>query len=266
MPASMLTSRTLLLAAVALSLGACAADAPQATMDASADAAPRAEALPEAEERPDWGEWVMPSYAERALSNAYVSVYRYAVAPGDSVVLQEGESWFVFAEAGARLADDAGAAVSIAPENGELFERPTRLRNAGDETVPLVVVERTANPLPDRVKDGNPGVFLPDEAVQLNELGTDAVRVLSSEGGVLASHVRLAPGDVIPLHSGFSRVIYALSDYSVQRFGVQGFGGAGSDATVTRRRGDALWNTASNFAAENVGSTDVQALIVAYYE
>jgi hypothetical protein len=220
----------------------------------------------EASDRLAEPDWVLPSYGTRSLSNAYVSVYQYLVPPGDTVALWEGENWIVYAEDGASLGSAPGGNMSMPADGAHLFAEPTVLRNTSPDSVRLVVVERTANPLPDRLKDANPGTFLPDEAVQLSELGSDAVHVLAQGDAVLATLVRLPPGEVIPLHSGFSRVIYALSDYTVQRFGVQGFGGAGSDATVTRRRGDALWNTASNFAAENVAGTEAEALVVAYYE
>ena len=240
----------------ALALSACAADVP-----AKPQPAPEAA---EAERPAERAYWELPSYATRALSNPYVSVYRYTLASGDTLSLQEGTAWVLYSLNGAAL-DDQGDAFVLAPDAARLVLHPIVLTSIGSDTAEVVVFERTENPLPDRITEANPGRFLPDEALDLDQVGGDAVRVLVAEQGVLVSHVTLEPGDTLPLQSGFSRVIYALSDYTVQRFGTQGFGGAGSDATLSRKAGDAAWNTASNFAAENVGAETVEALVIAYY-
>ena len=248
---SLLTAVPLL---AALALSACAADVPiEPALEAEAD------------QPVERAYWELPSYATRALSNPYVSVYRYTLASGDTLSLQEGSAWVLYSLNGAALDDQGDDQFVLAPDAARLVLQPTVLTSIGSDTAEVVVFERTENPLPDRITEANPGRFLPDEALDLDQVGGDAVRVLVAEQGVLVSHVTLKPGDTLPLQSGFSRVIYALSDYTVQRFGTQGFGGSGSDATLSRKAGDAAWNTASNFAAENVGSETVEALVIAYY-
>ena len=245
-----------------LSLSACAPDAPAPDPE---EAQVTEAQEPEAEAGRRAAFWEMPSYAERVLSNSFVSVYRYTLAPNDTLSMQEGTKWVVYAPAGAALVEGENA-FALAPNAARLFTSPGVLHNAGADTTRLVLFERTENDLPDRITEANAGRFLPDEALDLDQVGGDAVQILVAEHDVLVSRLTLQSGDTLPLQSGFSRVIYALSDYTVQRFGAQGFGGAGGDMIASRKAGDAVWNTASNFAAENVGDSAVEALVVAYYK
>ena len=76
----------------------------------------------------------------------------------------------------------------------------------------------------------------------------DRVRVLE---------LRLKPGEREGMHTHPQYVLYALTDYRVKN--------TSADGTVRvfdRKRGDVFWGEPVTHSGENVGDTDVQAVIV----
>ena len=80
--------------------------------------------------------------------------------------------------------------------------------------------------------------------------------VFSNEYAV-ASVVTLAPGQVLPAHTGGPRAVYALSDYTIR------FTQDGQTSEPTWKAGQAHFHAAGEHSIENIGTTEAKFLVVA---
>ena len=69
--------------------------------------------------------------------------------------------------------------------------------------------------------------------------------------------LRVAPGERETLHTHPQYVLYALSNYRVRNFQADG-----SSRVFERKAGDVYWGEPIRHGGENVGKTEVHALIV----
>jgi quercetin dioxygenase-like cupin family protein len=70
----------------------------------------------------------------------------------------------------------------------------------------------------------------------------------------------LKPGDIIPLHKGVPRVVYALSDYKIKWT-------EGDQVSEKEwKKGDVHWHSAVEHAVENIGDTDANYIVVSRKE
>ena len=76
----------------------------------------------------------------------------------------------------------------------------------------------------------------------------DRVRVLE---------LRLKPGEREGMHTHPQYVLYALTDYRVKNTSVDG-----TARVIDRKRGDVFWGEPVTHSGENVGETEVHAVIV----
>lgn len=232
----------------------------------TSDSATAVEAVAQADDPEALG-GEMPAYAARLLSNPYVEASYFALPPGQSVALQNGQNWVVYAYSDAALSlDGAASPTSLAAGSATFYDEPVRLTNTGDEDAELIFFERWDNPLPDRREGPDPDVRFPTEMMRIDELDSPAVNVLESNDQVGVARVSLAPGEGLPPHSAFSRVVVALSEFDSQRSRGEEFGGDSPDVRVHRDAGSVTWDTARNYAVENVGDTPSETLVVAYYQ
>jgi quercetin dioxygenase-like cupin family protein len=72
-----------------------------------------------------------------------------------------------------------------------------------------------------------------------------------------ASVVTLAPGQVLPAHSGGPRAVYSLSDYTIR------FTQGGQTTEPTWKAGQAHFHEAGEHRIENIGTTEAKFLVVA---
>ncbi|WP_412062282.1 hypothetical protein [Rubrivirga sp. IMCC45206] len=208
----------------------------------------------------------LPVYAERLLSNPYVEVSRFALPPGRAVALRTGKNWVAYALSDAELRVD-GEPETWAAGSAVLYTEPARIENVGADSARVLFLERWANPLPDRALPGqDPDLRFPAELTRLNEIDNEALEVLVADDRVVVARVTLAPGTALPTHSAFSRVVYALNDYTVERYNSEGFAGTTADGVVARRAGAIAWDSALNYGARNVGEAPSETLLVAYYD
>ncbi|MDT0633066.1 hypothetical protein [Rubrivirga litoralis] len=207
----------------------------------------------------------LPSYAARLLSGPYVEASYFALPPGASVAMQNGENWVVYAYSDASVTVD-DAPTEWAAGSAAFYDAPTRITNAGDADAQLLFFERWANPLPDRREDPDEDIRFPYELTQIDRIDSPAVDVLVSNDDVGVALVTLAPGESLPPHSAFSRVVVALSEFEEERSQGDEFGGDSPDVRVQGEAGSVSWETARNYAVENVGATPSETLVVAYYE
>ncbi len=89
------------------------------------------------------------------------------------------------------------------------------------------------------------------------DLPGDGVQHLFANDYVEVHRVTLEPGDGLPLHSGDARLIYSLSDYTIE------WTERGETTTKTWREGDVHAHEALEHAVRNTGNTIADFLVVA---
>jgi beta-alanine degradation protein BauB len=92
-----------------------------------------------------------------------------------------------------------------------------------------------------------------EDAVQA---ASNVYRVLFENDRVRLLEARISPGDSSALHSHPDYLVYTLDDGQV-RFGST----TGESQDVNMAAGEVMWREAEEHTAENVGSTDVHALL-----
>ncbi len=97
-----------------------------------------------------------------------------------------------------------------------------------------------------------------DVAEDLHQAMPGAVETVFENDYVRAMEVRLEPGEEQPVHEGAPRVIYSLSDYTINwtENGID-------EGAKSWEAGDAHWHDAGPHAAENTGATTAEYLVVA---
>jgi beta-alanine degradation protein BauB len=94
-----------------------------------------------------------------------------------------------------------------------------------------------------------PGALSPQENQRLTvKFENDRVRVLE---------LRLKPGEGEGFHSHPQYLLYALTDYRVKNTAADG-----TSKVFERKAGDVFWGEPITHKGENVGDTEVRALIV----
>ena len=190
--------------------------------------------------------------AQRLFENEYAEVMRVALAPGDSLPRHEGGARVVRAlsEYTVRF-QQGGRDVERQFSQGDVHfhEAGTHTaENIGDSTALFVIFERREVELP-----AAPAV----EAE--TDLGEEAPakeeELLSNE--MFGMHgVTLEPGQRLPDHTGYARIVYALSDYEVA------FMQSGEEATRSFSEGDVHFHEAGPHAIRNAGDRAAEFLVV----
>jgi hypothetical protein len=81
-------------------------------------------------------------------------------------------------------------------------------------------------------------------------------KVVFENDYVQAVEFMLKPGEKLPLHKGGPRALYSLSDYTIK------WTEGGQVNEKKWQKGDAHWHNAIAHAAENIGETDANYLVV----
>ncbi|MBN1481016.1 hypothetical protein EH223_00915 [candidate division KSB1 bacterium] len=81
-------------------------------------------------------------------------------------------------------------------------------------------------------------------------------KVVFENAYVNAVEFTLSPGDKLPLHKGGARVVYSLSDYKLK------WTEADEESEKEWAKGDAHWHAGIDHAAENIGDTEAQYIVV----
>jgi quercetin dioxygenase-like cupin family protein len=88
------------------------------------------------------------------------------------------------------------------------------------------------------------------------QVAPNVYRVLFENDRVRLLEARLSPGDSSALHSHPDYLVYNLDDGHV-KFG----SGTGESEDVKLRAGEVMWRDGEEHTAENLGSSDVHALL-----
>lgn len=110
-----------------------------------------------------------------------------------------------------------------------------------------------------RQASGEPAASETAESIQ--QAMPDAAETIFENDYIRAMTVRLEPGEQQPVHEGAPRIIYSLSDYSIQwtENGVD-------EGIKSWQTGDVHWHDAGAHAAKNTGANPAEYLVVARTE
>ncbi|MGI9176190.1 MAG: hypothetical protein ACR2GR_12830 [Rhodothermales bacterium] len=190
--------------------------------------------------------------AQRLFENEYAEVMRVALAPGDSLPRHEG---------GPRVAYALGAYTIRFQQGGQDVERSFSqgdvhfheagvhtVENVGDSTAAFVVFERREAELP--------SASAVEAETDLGEEAPAKEEELLSNEAFEVHEVTLEPGQRLPDHTGYARIVHALSDYKVM------FMQDGEETTQSFSQGDVHFHEAGPHALRNAGDMAAEFLVV----
>jgi hypothetical protein len=195
-----------------------------------------------------------PDQIRVALENEYVRVLRFDLEPGTALPAHEGRRRVVYALGDYEIEWSVGDA---APERrswsrGDVHAHDPAVhtvRNVGATPASFVVFERLGAPLPSAAD-------LPHGADELPA----GVETVLTEPDLTVLEAELAPGEGQEMHPGTWRVIYSLTDYTLEWEEGEDVGERSWSA------GQAHWHEPGPHAATNVGDTPARWVIVTFGE
>ena len=196
----------------------------------------------------------VPNLASLVLENDYVRVVKFTLGPGDELPWHNGDRRVIYPMSDYTLEWSEGDAPPTRKEwtagAVHFHDAATHAaKNTGSTEAQYLVVSRKPIPLPvietyaEEVEDAAEADADHSEAVFEN----DQVKVIE---------VHIPPGERQPTHHGLSRVIYALSDYTIAYTSDRS---KTEETTVTK--GEAHWHEADAHAVENTGESEAHYLI-----
>lgn len=184
------------------------------------------------------------------FGNEYAEVFLLTLPPGDSLPAHGGSARAVYSLSDYTLRYVAGAdTTERAWMTGEAHVHAPgehAIWNTGTTEARLLVVARTDAALPAGTLADAPAADGP-------------VRLLVDDDAMRVTAVTLAPGASLPKHPGLSRIVYALSDYTLEY--------ASNDAAAESKvftAGTAHWHDADEHTLTNSGTTEARFLIVQF--
>lgn len=196
-------------------------------------------------------------FVQVPFENAFARVYRIDLPPGDSIAPHDGGPRVVYSTSTYALQFETnGEASERSFESGAVHAHEAGVHtvfNRGDSLASYVVFERISG-----VDSVGPGDASTLDGVDIPE-GTSHEVVLTNDAFTVHK-ISLAPGDALPEHFGFDRVVYALSDYTVTLTDPED----GSSMERSYEAGDVHDHEAGLHRVENTGSTTADYLVVAF--
>jgi len=190
------------------------------------------------------------------FENDYTKVAKVILEPGQEQQLHQG---------GARVIYSLNDYTIAWEENGDNLGQKEwkkgdvhshqpgthKAKNTGSKTAEWLVFGRTQKELPPCENY--------DSGEDVNSIKPDAASVLLDNENFKAMQVTLNSGDSIPNHNGINRIIYALSDYSLEYT-------SDKTGTVNKdfRAGDVHWHGACKHSLKNTGASDAKFLVLVY--
>jgi quercetin dioxygenase-like cupin family protein len=196
-----------------------------------------------------------PKSVSVVLENEWVRATRITLEPGSQLPQHVGADRLVYSLSDYTIEwiEGDGAPIEKSWTAGQAHWHgagPHAMHNIGESTAELLVVERLGAALPaDVTTADDTHADMPLEYGRV-VLDTDAVR---------AVEVTLEPGTSTERHSGGHRVVYALSDYTVQWTE-----GDAEPVEASWSEGQAHWHGAVDHEVENVGDSPARYLVVTF--
>ena len=190
--------------------------------------------------------------AQRLFENQYAEVMRVALAPGDALPRHEGGPRVIYALGSYTIRfQQGGRDVERSFRRGDVHFHEVgvhTVENVGDSTAAFVIFERREAELP-----AAPAV---EAETDLGEEAPAKEEELLSNEVFEVHEVTLEPGQRLPDHTGYARIVYALSDYEVA------FMQDGEEITRAFSRGDVHFHEAGPHAIRNAGDQAAEFLVV----
>ena len=190
--------------------------------------------------------------AQRLFENEYAEVMRVELAPGDSLPPHEGGPRVAYALGDYTLRFQQGARDvdrSFEPGDAHFHEAGVHtMENVGNSAARFVVFERREAELP--------SVPAVEEETDLGEEAPAREEERLSNEAFEVHEVALEPGQRLPDHTGYARVVYALSDYEVA------FMHEGEETTRSFSEGDVHFHEPGAHAIRNAGDQAAEFLVV----
>lgn len=195
--------------------------------------------------------------ATTVLENPYVRVKKMTLTPGADQPLHEGGPRVVYSLTDYKMrwreGEDEPMEKSWSAGDVHWHDAGTHaVTNIGESQAVFLVAMRTDQELPacDEEKALNNDV---------NKVSPDKAEVLFENEHAKVTKVTLEAGAEIPQHTGANRVIYALSDYSINfASDKEGTGEHSFEA------GEAHWHEACTHSLSNTGKTTAEFLVIAF--
>lgn len=190
------------------------------------------------------------------LENDYVRVAQVTLAPGEGQAPHEGGTRLIYALSDYNIdwqqgGEDLGKKMWSRGDVHTHKPGSHAAVNTGDSKAEWVVFERKTAELPTCE-----GLSLDKD---VSAVGGEAVEVVYEDENFRVIEVALNPGDALPMHDGVNRVIYALSDYTIN------YGTDATEALEKRfNKGTAHWHEGCQHAIENTGDSEARFLVVAF--
>lgn len=195
--------------------------------------------------------------AVTVLENAYVRVKKMTLSPGADQPLHEGGPRVVYSLTDYKMSwrEEEGEPTEKAWSAGDVHWHNAgthAAKNIGQDKAIFLVAMRTDEALPDC--DTEKAL-----SKDVNEVSPDKAEILFENEHTKVTKVTLEAGAEIPEHAGANRVIYALSDYSIN---------FASDKEGTGKHsfeaGEAHWHEACMHSLSNTGTTAAEFLVIAF--
>lgn len=189
---------------------------------------------------------------ERLFENAYVTVDRITLAPGEGLARHSGPERIVYSLSDYTIAwTEAGDTATKSWRAGDVHAHAAldhEVENAGNTIAEYLVVARTSSALP------------PAEGeVDAAEIAGGYAAVLADFDSARVLRVSLPPGVRQPLHHGRARLVYVLNDQQLV-FLTDG----GERREVAHGEGELHWHDAGRHAVENTGETTARFVLFAF--
>ncbi|SRR6056297_284018 len=190
------------------------------------------------------------------FENDYAKISKISLAPGESQPTHEGESRVIYTltdysidweEQGKKLGTKTW-------KKGDVHFHEAGKHSAtnnGATTAEWLVFTKKNTDLPE----------CGENTVQndVTSVSPDFSQLLFENDDFKFTQVNLPKGESIPMHSGINRIVYSLSDYTLNYE---------SDTTEKLKKqfksGDTHWHEACQHALNNTGDTDASFLVVSY--
>ncbi len=196
----------------------------------------------------------MPDNASVAMENDYVRVLHITLPAGTEQPMHKGNARAIYSLTDYQIAwtkgEETGTKTWKAGDAHWHEAGEHAAKNTGTGAAEFIVVERTDSELP----------ACDEEALEndVNAVASDFAEVIFENESVKVTKVMLPAGEMIPEHSGINRVIYSLSDYSIDYT---------SDKEGNMQKsftpGEAHWHEACQHSLKNMGESEAQFLVFA---
>lgn len=198
---------------------------------------------------------VVGERAQRLFGNDFVEVMRVELAPGDSLPPHRGADRVVYAlsDYTIRFQQRSQRTTRSHAEGEAHFHEAGvhAVENVGSAPAVFVVFERGTAALPEAPAAS--------EATDLDaQAGPTEVETLVENPSAEAHLVTLGPGEQLPPHTGYARIVYSLSDYAVV------FHEGDRQEERSFQMGDVHYHEPGRHWVENAGETPARFLVVEF--